>query len=124
MGFTLRIDKEKNFNALFVKRMGERVLKYLESIENNISYQEFMNSMHRNNIIYKRIDVNQELIKKHNGYLIFKDVRKLFGVLKNFKYFVYTKTTAEVENNVMLFEPIDRVFNDYLFFGLNLKENL
>lgn len=117
-------DEEKIFNALFVKRMGGNVLKYLESIENNISYQKFMNSMHKNNIIYKKIDVNQELIIKHDVYLIFKDVNKIFGVLNNFKYFVYRKTNAEVENNVMLFEPVDRVFNDYLFFGLNLRENL
>ena len=120
-------DEEKIFNALFVKSMSPDVITELENVKDNFTYQKFSNFMFTDDVVFKRIELpklSEKLIIKHDVYLIFKDVKKIFGVLKNFKYFVYRKTNAEVENNVMLFEPVDRVFNDYLFFGLNLRENL
>ena len=120
-------DEEKIFNALFVKSMSPDVITELENVKDNFTYQKFSNFMFTDDVVFKRIELpklSEKLIIKHDVYLIFKDVKKIFGVLKNFKYFVYRKTNAEVENNVMLFEPVDRVFNDYLFFGLNLKEKL
>lgn len=118
-------DEEKIFNALFVKSMSPHVITELENVKDNFTYQRFSNLMFTDDVVFKRIELpklSEDLIIKHDVYLIFKDVKKIFGVLKNFKYFVYRKTTAVVENNVMLFEPVDRVFNDYLFFGLNLRE--
>ena len=120
-------DEEKIFNALFVKSMSPDVITELENVKDNFTYQKFSNFMFTDDVVFKRIELpklSEKLIIKHDVYLIFKDVKKIFGVLKNFKYFVYRKTNAEVENNVMLFEPVDRVFNDYLFFGLNIKEKL
>ena len=120
-------DEEKIFNALFVKSMSPDVITELENVKDNFTYQKFSNFMFTDDVVFKRIELpklSEKLIIKHDVYLIFKDVKKIFGVLKNFKYFVYRKTNAEVENNVMLFEPVDRVFNDYLFFGLNLREKI